>query len=163
MVEIAEDTPDFLLIPSFISRQLLYLAGPLQAAPRKAAAKNDAKVDVLGKHRNSKTGKLYVRYRYAGTLVLDNGLQDVVKIRLPPSGAESGEPWTNNGSGGGKKSRRPYFWAPRKKAGRLAKAVASSPADATTPEKRTNPASTTPAYERLANGNGEIRIVLTFG
>ena len=77
------DTPDFLLEPSYISRQLLYLAGPLQAAPKKAAAKNDAKVDVLGKHRDSKTGKLYVRYRYTGTFVLDNGLQDVVKIRLP--------------------------------------------------------------------------------
>ena len=50
IVEIADDTPDFLLLPSYISRQLLYLAGPLQAAPKKAAAKNDAKVDVLGKH-----------------------------------------------------------------------------------------------------------------
>lgn len=74
MVEIAEDTPDFLLEPSYVSRQLLYLAGPLQAAPKRAAAKNDAKVDVLGKHRDSKTGKLYVRYRYTGTFVLDNGL-----------------------------------------------------------------------------------------
>ena len=43
MVEIAEDTPDFLIMPSYINRQLLYLAGPLQAAPKKAAAKNDAK------------------------------------------------------------------------------------------------------------------------
>lgn len=75
MVEIAEDAPDFLLEPSYISRQLLYLAGPLQAAPRKAAAKNDAKVDVLGKHRDGKTGKLYVRYRYTGTFVLDNGFR----------------------------------------------------------------------------------------
>jgi len=65
IVEIADDTPDFLLIPSYISRQLLYLAGPLQAAPKKAAAKNDAKVDVLGKHRDSKTGKLQVRYRWS--------------------------------------------------------------------------------------------------
>ena len=67
MVEIAEVAPDFLLLPSYISRHLLYLAGPLQAAPKKAAAKNDAKVDVLGKHRDSKTGKLYVRYRYTGS------------------------------------------------------------------------------------------------
>ena len=50
MVEIADDAPDFLLLPSYVSRQLLYLAGPLQAVPKKAAAKNDAKVDVLGKH-----------------------------------------------------------------------------------------------------------------
>src|SRR5215510_2566535 len=66
MVEIAEDTPDFLIMPSYISRQLLYLAGPLQAAPRKAAAKNDGQVDVLGKYRDNKNGKLYVRYRYTG-------------------------------------------------------------------------------------------------
>ena len=37
-VEIADDTPDFLIEPSYISRQLLYLAGPLQAAPRRAAS-----------------------------------------------------------------------------------------------------------------------------
>ena len=30
VVEIADDTPDFLIMPSYISRQLLYLAGPLQ-------------------------------------------------------------------------------------------------------------------------------------
>lgn len=44
MVEIAEDAPDFLLLPSYINRQLLYLAGPLQAAPKKAAAKKDEAV-----------------------------------------------------------------------------------------------------------------------
>ena len=82
-VEIAADTPDYILLPSYINRQLLYLAGPLQAAPKKAAAKNDAKVDILGRQRDDKTGKHYVRYRYTGTFVLDNGLQDVVKIRLP--------------------------------------------------------------------------------
>src|SRR4029450_2385686 len=83
MVEIGDDTPDFLIMPSYISRQLLYLAGPLQAAPRKAAAKNDGQIDILGKQRDSKSGKLYVRYRYASTFVLDNALQDVVKVRLP--------------------------------------------------------------------------------
>ena len=36
MVEIADDTPDFLIMPSYVSRQLLYLAGPLQAAPQKS-------------------------------------------------------------------------------------------------------------------------------
>ena len=83
MVEIADDTPDFLIMPSYVSRQLLYLAGPLQAAPQKSAAKNDAQVDILGKQRDSKTGKLYARYRYAGTFVLENGIKDVVKVRLP--------------------------------------------------------------------------------
>src|SRR5215813_14015030 len=53
MVQIADDTPDFLIMPSFINRQLLYLAGPLQAAPKKAAAKSDGEVEVLGKYRDS--------------------------------------------------------------------------------------------------------------
>src|SRR5262245_62141941 len=83
MVELADDTPDILIRPSYINRQLLYLAGPLQAAPKKSAAKRDERVEVLGKHRDSKTGKLYARYRYTDTFVLDNELQDVVKIRLP--------------------------------------------------------------------------------
>src|SRR5215831_14524567 len=60
VVEIANDAPDFLIMPSFISRQLLYLAGPLQAAPKKAAAKSDGQIDILGKYRDNKNGKLYV-------------------------------------------------------------------------------------------------------
>ena len=35
--------------------------------------------------------------------------------------------------------------------------------DATILAKRPNTATTAPAYERLANGTGEIRVVLTFG
>ena len=35
MVEIAEDTPDFLLQPSYINRQLLYLAAPCRPRPRR--------------------------------------------------------------------------------------------------------------------------------
>ncbi len=112
MVEIAVDAPDFLIMPSYISRQLLYLAGPLQAAPRKAAAKNDGQVDILGKHRDSKTGKLYVRYRYAGTFVLDNGLQDVVKIRLPLNLDEIWERSSDNCFSWGSRYRMAYFWAP---------------------------------------------------
>src|SRR5262249_2337727 len=80
MVEIASDTPDFLIMPSYINRQLLFLAGPLQAAIKKSAAKTDGKIEILGKYRDGKTGKLYVRYTYAGTFILDNGLQDVVKV-----------------------------------------------------------------------------------
>src|SRR5690348_8562484 len=83
MVEIADDTPDFLITPSYINRQLLFLAGPLHSSPRKSAAKTDGKIDILGKQRDAKTGKLYARYQYAGTFILDNGLQDVVKVRLP--------------------------------------------------------------------------------
>ena len=163
MVEIADDTPDFLLQPSYISRQLLYLAGPLQAAPKKAAAKNDAKVDVLGKHRDSKTGKLYVRYRYTGTFVLDNGLQDVVKIRLPLNLDEVWERSTVNCFSWGDKYRMAYFWAPLNKGCQLVDGVDYFTADGTIVAKHANTANTTPAYERLANGNGEIRIVLTFG
>lgn len=163
MVEIAEDAPDFLLLPSYINRQLLYLAGPLQAAPKKAAAKNDAKVEVLGKHRDGKTGKLYVRYRYTGTFVLDNGLQDVVKIRLPLNLDEVWERSSDNCFSWGDKYRMAYFWAPLNKGCALVDGVDYLTSDGTIVAKRANTANTAPAYERLANGNGEIRIVLTFG
>ncbi len=163
MVEIAEDAPDFILLPSYINRQLLYLAGPLQAAPKKAAAKNDAKVEVLGKHRDSKTGKLYVRYRYTGTFVLDNGLQNVVKIRLPLNLDEVWERSSDNCFSWGDKYRMAYFWAPLNKGCALVDGVDYSTVDGTIAAKRANTINTAPAYERLTNGNGEIRIVLTFG
>lgn len=163
IVEIADDTPDFLLLPSYISRQVLYLAGPLQAAPKKAAAKNDAKVDVLEKYRDSKTGKHYVRYRYTGTFVLDNGLQDVVKIRLPLNLDEVWERSTVNCFSWGDKYRMAYFWAPLNKGCPLVDGVDYVTADGTIVAKRANTTNTAPAYERLATGNGEIRVVLTFG
>lgn len=163
MVEIAEDTPDYILVPSYINRQLLYLAGPLQAAPRKAAAKNDAKVDVLGKHRDGKSGKLYVRYRYTGTFVLDSGLQDVVKIRLPLNLDEVWDRSTDKCFSWGEKYRLAYFWAPLNKGCPLVDGVDYSTVDGTIVAKRPNTANTAPAYERLANRDGEIRIVLTFG
>ena len=163
MVEIAEDAPDVILEPSYINSQLLYLAGPLQAAPKKAAAKNDAKVDVLGKHRDSKTGKLYVRYRYTGTFVLDNGLQDVVKIRLPLNLDKVWERSTDNCFSWGDKYRMAYFWAPLNKGCPLVDGVDYLTADGAIIAKRANTTNTAPAYERLVNGNGEIRIVLTYG
>jgi hypothetical protein len=163
MVEIAEDTPDYILLPSYINRQLLYLAGPLQAAPQKAAAKNDAQVDVLGKHRDGKTGKLYVRYRYTGTFVLDNALQNVVKIRLPLNLEEVWERSTDKCFSWGDKYRMAYFWAPLNKGCPLVDGVDYSTSDGTIVSKRANTSSTAPAYERLADGNGELRIVLTFG
>ena len=163
IVEIADDTPDFLLLPSYISRQLLYLAGPLQAAPRKAAAKNDAKIDVLERYRDSKTGKHYVRYRYTGTFVLDNGLQDVVKIRLPLNLDEIWERSTVNCFSWGDKYRMAYFWAPLNKGCPLVDGADYFTADGAIVAKKANTTNTAPAYERLANGNGEIRIVLTYG
>jgi hypothetical protein len=163
MVEIAENVPDFLLLPSYIHSQLLYLAGPLQAAPKKAAAKNDANVDVLGRHRDSKTGKLYVRYRYTGTFVLDNGLQDVVKIRLPLNLDKVWERSTDNCFSWGDKYRMAYFWAPLSKGCPLVDGVDYVTADGAIVAKRANTTNTAPAYERLTNGNGDIRIVLTYG
>src|SRR5215208_3113701 len=163
IVEIADDTPDFLLVPSYISRQLLYLAGPLQAAPKKAAAKNDAKVDVLGKHRDSKTGKHYVRYRYTGIFVLDNGLQDLVKIRLPLNLDEIWERSSNNCFSWGDKYRMAYFWAPLNKGCALVDGVDYVTSDGAIGSKQANTSNPAPAYERMANGNGENRIVLTFG
>ncbi len=163
MVAIADDTPDILIKPSYINVQLLYLAGPLQAAPRKAAAKSNEKIDILDRHRDDKTGKLYVRYRYAGTFVLDNELQDVVKIRLP---LHPESIWDHSGDECftfGNTHRMAYFWNPVGKGCKLVDGVDYFTADATIVRKLANTASTAPAYERLANGNGEIRIVLTFG
>ena len=163
MVEIANDTPDFLIMPSFISRQLLYLAGPLQAAPRKAAAKSDGEVDILGKHRDSKTGKLHVRYRYTGTFVLDNEIQDVVKVRLPLNLDDIWERSSDDCFSWGSRYRMAYFWSPLGKGCKLVEGVDYFTADATIVKKRANTTNTAPAYERLTNGNGEIRSVLTFG
>jgi hypothetical protein len=163
MVEIADDTPDFLLMPSFISRQLLYLAGPLQAAPKKSAAKNDGQIDILGKYRDSKTGKLYVRYRYTDTFVLDNALQDVVKIRLPLNLDDIWERSSDNCFSWGDRYRMAYFWSPQGKGCQLVEGVDYFTADATIVARRANTTNTTPAYERLTNSNGEIRVVLAFG
>jgi hypothetical protein len=163
MVEIASDTPDFLIMPSFISRQLLYLAGPLQAASNKAAAKSDGEVEILGKYRDSKSGKLYVRYRYAGTFVLDNQIQDAVKVRLPLNLDDVWERSSDDCFSWGSRYRMAYFWDPRGKGCKLVEGVDYFTADGTIVKKRPNTTNTAPAYERLANSNGEIRIVLTFG
>jgi hypothetical protein len=163
MVEIPDDTPDSIVKPSYINLQLLYLAGPLGAATRKSAAKSDEKVDILGKQRDSRTGKLQVRYRYAGTFVLDNEIQDVVKIRLPldPHGVRDRS--TDECFSYGSRYPMAYFWNPVGKGCKLAEGTDYFTADGTIVRKLANTANTSPAYERLANGNGEIRIVLAFG
>lgn len=162
-VEIAEDIPDFLIMPSYISRQLLYLAGPLQAAPKKAAAKNNQEIEILGKERDSKTGKLYVRYRYTGTFLLDNGLQDVVKIRMPLNLDEIWDRSSDDCFSWGNRYRMAYFWNPLGKGCKLVDGVDYFTADAKIVAKKTNTAGTAPAYERLVTSNGEIRIVVAFG
>lgn len=163
MVEIADDTPDLAIVPSYISRQLLYLAGPLQAAPAKSAAKSDGEVEVLGKHRDGKTGKLYVRYRYAGTFVLGNDLQQVVKVRLPLNVDAIWDRSTEACFSWGSGYRIAYFWNPVGKGCPLVEGVDYLTTDAAIVAKRANTTSTAPAYERLADGRGEIRIVLAFG
>jgi len=163
MVEIADDTPDFLIIPSYISRQLLFLAGPLQAAPKKSAAKSDGQIDILGKHRDSKTGKLYARYKYAGTFLLDNELQDIVKIRLPLHLDDIMDRSSDDCFSYGSKYRLAYFWNPLGKGCKLVEGVDYVTADAAIVKKLANTTNTTPDYERLTNSNGEIRIVLAFG
>ena len=104
-----------------------------------------------------------MRYRYTGTFVLDNGLQDVVRIRLPLNLDEVWERSTVNCFSWGDKYRMAYFWAPLNKGCPLVDGVDYFTADGTIVAKRANTTNTAPAYERLANGNGEIRIVLTFG
>ncbi|MFO1079423.1 MAG: hypothetical protein U1E23_02175 [Reyranellaceae bacterium] len=163
VVEIANDTPDFALVPSYISRQLLYLAGPLQAAPAKSAAKSDGEVEVLGKHRDPRTGKLYVRYRYSGMFVLDNGLQQSVKVRLPLNLDEIWERSSEECFSWGSTYRIAYFWNPQGKGCKLIDGVDYQTVDAAIVGKRTNTAKTAPAYERLVDGNGDIRVVLAFG
>ena len=163
MVEIADDTPDFLIMPSYVSRQLLYLAGPLQAAPQKSAAKNDAQVDILGKQRDSKTGKLYARYRYAGTFVLENGIKDVVKVRLPLNLDTVWDRSSEHCFSFGNAYQYAYFWNPLGKGCQLIEGVDYFTADATIERRHANTTSTLPAYERLTDANGDLRIVLAFG
>ena len=162
-VEIPGDTPDFLIRPSYINLQLLYLAGPLQAARWKSAAKSDENIEILGKQRDSKTGKLTVRYRYAGTFLLDNDLQDVVKIRLPLDPERISERSGDECFSYGNSHRMAYFWNPMGKGCKLVEGIDYFTADAAIVRKLANTANTMPAYERLANGNGEIRMVLAFG
>jgi hypothetical protein len=162
MVEIANDTPDFVIMPSFINRQLLYLAGPLQAAPEKSAAKNNEQINLLGKYRDSKTNKLYVRYQYTGTFLLDNEIQNVVMIRLPLNLDDISDRSSDNCFSEGGGHRMAYFWSPLGKGCQLVEGVDYFTANATI-VRRTNTTNTMPAFERLTNSNGEIRIVLTFG
>ena len=163
MVEIAADTPDFLITSSHVNTQLLYLAGPLGAAARKSAAKSDAQIDILGKQRDSKTGKLYARYRYTGTFVLDNELQDVVKIRLPLDPDTVREHSSDDCFTYGSRYRMGYFWNPLGKGCKLVEGVDYLTADGAIVKKLANTTNTTPAYERLTNSNGEIRMVVAFG
>ena len=56
-----------------------------------------------------------------------------------------------------------YFWDPLGKGCKLVDGVDYFTADGAIAQEHANTTNTSPAYERLTNGNGEIRIVLTFG
>lgn len=163
MVEIPDDTPDSVIKPSYINLQLLYLAGPLGAAARKSAAKSDEQVEILGKHRDAKTGKLNVRYRYAGTFVLDNQIQDAAKVRLPLNPHDVREHSSDDCFTYGSRYPMAYFWNPVGKGCKLVEGVHYFTTDATITKKLANTTNTTPAYERLTAANGEIRLILAFG
>ncbi len=163
MVEIPGDTPDSQIRSSYINLQLLYLAGPLGAAARKSAAKSDEQIEVLGKQRDAKTGKLQVRYRYTGTFVLDNEIRDVMKVRLPLDPHDIRERSTDACFTYGSQHMMAYFWDPQGKGCKLVEGVDYFTADAAITRRLANTTSTSPSYERLADGNGEIRLVLAFG
>lgn len=86
-----------------------------------------------------------------------------MKIRLPLNLDAIWERSSDSCFSWGEKYRMAYFWAPLNKGCALVDGVDYLTSDGTIVAKRANTANTTPAYERLANGDGEIRIVLTFG
>ena len=135
----------------------------MQAAPKKSAAKSNEKIDILGKYRDSKTGKLSVRYRYAGTFVLDNELQDVVKIRLPLNLDTIRENSSDECFSYGSRYRMAYFWNPVGKGCKLVEGVDYFTADATIVKKLANTTNTCAGLRAADQRNGEIRIVLAFG
>jgi hypothetical protein len=104
-----------------------------------------------------------VRYRYAGTFVLDNEIKDVVTIRLPLNLDDIWERSSDACFSWGSTYRMAYFWNPSGKGCKLVEGVDYLTADAAIVRKFANTANTAPAYERLTDGNGEIRMVLAFG
>jgi hypothetical protein len=86
-----------------------------------------------------------------------------VKIRLPLNLDEIWERSSDHCFSWGDRYRMAYFWSPLGKGCQLVEGVDYFTADGTVVAKRANSTNTAPAYERLTNSNGEIRIVLTFG
>jgi hypothetical protein len=114
-------------MPSYISTQLLYLAGPLGAAARKSAAKNDLQIDILGKQRDSKTAS-------SGALPIRRH----VRSRQRAAGGREGSPAAQSRRHLGALERRllqlrqhpypmAYFWNPVGKGCKLAEDVDYSP------------------------------------
>jgi hypothetical protein len=104
-----------------------------------------------------------VRYRYAGTFVLDNELQEAVKVRLPLNPDGIWERSSDDCFSYGSTHRMAYFWNPLGKGCKLVDGVDYFTADAAIVKKLANTTNTTPAYERLTTSSGEIRMVVAFG
>lgn len=157
---------DDLLSPAdtlvYINQQLLYLAGPLQAAPKKSGPKSDAQLTVLEKFRDSQTGKMYARYQYTGTFVLENAIQGTVAIHLPYDFSTIFTVSNDACFSHGNVYRYAYYWNP---VGAGCNLIAGQ--DYLTVQanisKKANTTNTYPSYERLTNTNGEIRAILVFG
>ncbi len=152
---------------TYIDQSLVWLAGPLQAAPKISGPKYDAQISILEKFRDSNTGLLLVRYQYTGTFVLENSLKNSVTVRLPYDPANVYTKSTNNCFGHEKYEpsdslRYAYFWNPVRRGCNLVEGVDYFTVQATVSAKA-NTQNTFPAYERLINSNGEIRAVVIFG
>lgn len=151
----------------YIHQQLVWLAGPLQAAPKISGPKYDAQITILEKFRDSKTGLLLVRYQYIGTFVLENSLKNSVTIRLPYDPANVYTKSTNLCFGHEKYQpsdslRYAYFWNPVRKGCNLVEEVDFFTVQGSVVPKP-NTQNTFPAYDRIVNQNGEIRAIVVFG
>ncbi len=99
----------------------------------------------------------------AGTFVLENGIKDVVKVRLPLNLDTVWDRSSEHCFSYGTTYQYAYFWNPLGKGCQLVEGVDYFTADATIERRHANTTSTLPAYERLTDANGELRIVLAFG
>lgn len=146
---------------TYINQQLLYLAGPLQAAPKKSGPKHDAQISVLDKYR-TQNGNLMVRYQYSGTFVFHNSLQNTVTIYLPIDFSTIFAKSNDACFSYGEKYRYAYFWNPVGRGCNLVDGVDYFSVQASI-ARRPNTTNTMPSYERLTNAQGELRIIAVFG
>ena len=152
---------------TYIKDQLVWLAGPLQAAKQISGPKYDEQVSIVEKFRDGRTGLLMVRYQYSGTFVLENSLKNSVTIRLPFESA-SIYPKSNDNCFGHEKYpvseslRYAYFWNPVRKGCNLVDGVDYFTVQGSIAAKL-NTKNTFPSYDRLTTQNGELRAVVIFG
>lgn len=151
----------------YIKQQMVWLAGPLQAAAKISGPKYDEQISILEKFRDGKTGLLMVRYQYSGTFVLQNSLQSSVTIRLPFDAANIYTKSSDYCFGHEKypvseSLRYAYFWNPVRKGCSLVDGVDYFTVQGSVAAKP-NTQNTFPSYDRLTDRNGELRAVVIFG